>query len=224
MKDNAIVFLTCSRKESRYVYQRYDRNIECIAETNETCAFTRCVAIEYTSQILRLISNDTYRLSVETGETDDDILCIIFLDFKEFTVVHNSADHFVHVIRFSRAVGDNIVQRIFQTVDWVCAIYIRSFFKVVLRNIAQQFANQFETFFFCLGGEMSHTRFSGVNACATEVFLANVFTCNGLHHFRSCEEHIRSAFHHQREVGQSRRINSTTGTRTEDTGNLRNNT
>ena len=42
--------------------------------------------------------------------------------------------------------------------------------------------------------------------------------------FRSGEEHIRSAFHHQCEVGQSRRINSTTGTRTEDTGNLRNNT
>ena len=78
MKDNAIVFLTCSRKESRYVYQRYDRNIECIAETNETCTLTRCVTIEYTSQILRLISNDTYRLSVEAGETDDDILCIIF--------------------------------------------------------------------------------------------------------------------------------------------------
>ena len=99
MKDNAVVFLTCSRKESRYVYQRYDRNIECIAETNETCTLTRCVAVEHTSQILRLISNDTYRLSVETGETDDDILCIIFLDFKEFTVVHNSADHYVDEYR-----------------------------------------------------------------------------------------------------------------------------
>ena len=38
------------------------------------------------------------------------------------------------------------------------------------------------------------------------------------------QEGIRSTFHHQCEVCQCRRINSTAGTRTEDTGNLRNDT
>ena len=84
MKDNAIVFLACSRKESRYVYQRHDRDIESIAETNETCAFARCVAVEYTGKEFRLIGYNTYRLTVETGKTDNDILGIVFLDFQEF--------------------------------------------------------------------------------------------------------------------------------------------
>ena len=224
MKDNAIVFLACSRKESRYVYQRHDRDIESIAETNETCAFARCVAVEYTGKEFRLIGYNTYRLTVETGKTDNDILGIVFLDFQEFTVVHDSADNLVHIIRFVGAVGDNIVQRIFQTVDRICAIHVWSFFEVVLRNIAQKCADQCQTFFFCFGSEMSNTRFGRVNACSAEVFLAYVFTGYSFHYFRTCKEHIRSTFHHQCEVCQCRRINSTAGTRTEDTGNLRNDT
>ena len=70
---------------------------------------------------------------------------------------------------------------------------------------------------------MSYTRFGGVYACATQVFLADIFTCYGLYNFRTGEEHIGSAFHHQRKVGKGGRVNGTAGARTEDTGNLRNN-
>ena len=37
MQDNGIVFLSCSRQESRHIYQRNDRNVEGIAETDKTC-------------------------------------------------------------------------------------------------------------------------------------------------------------------------------------------
>ena len=59
VQDNAVVLLTCSGKEARYVYQRYDRNIESIAETNETRALAGCITVEYARQIFRLVGYDT---------------------------------------------------------------------------------------------------------------------------------------------------------------------
>ena len=49
----------------------------------------------------------------------------------------------------------------------------------------------------------------------------DVFARHCLHHFRTGEEHIRSALHHQREVRQGGRIDRTAGTGAEDTRNLR---
>ena len=70
---------------------------------------------------------------------------------------------------------------------------------------------------------MSYTGFGGVHTCAAQIFLTNIFTSHCLHNFRSGKEHIRSSFHHQRKVSQGRRIYGATGTRTKDSGNLRDN-
>ena len=58
-------------------------------------------------------------------------------------------------------------------------------------------------------------------ACAAQVFLRHVFARHRLHHFRTGEEHIRSALHHQREVRQGGRIDRTAGAGAEDARNLR---
>ena len=49
MKDDSIVLLTCTWQESWYVNERYDRNIEGIAETNEASCLTAGIHIEYAS-------------------------------------------------------------------------------------------------------------------------------------------------------------------------------
>ena len=157
MKDYCIVFLTCTWEEARYIYQCNQRNIEGVAETNETSTLTRSVTIQYTCQIFRLVGNDTYRLTIETGKTNDDVLCIILLNFKEFAIIYDSTNYFIHIVRLVRAVRNNFVQRVFQTVDWICTIQIRSFFQIVLWNVAQQLADKCQTFFFCLSGKVSNT-------------------------------------------------------------------
>ena len=58
--DDCIVFLTCTWEEARYVYQCNQRNVEGVAETNEAGTLTRCVAVQYTCQELRLVGYDTY--------------------------------------------------------------------------------------------------------------------------------------------------------------------
>ena len=40
---------------------------------------------------------DTYGLTVETCETDNDVLCIVLLDFEEFAAVYDRTDYFVHI-------------------------------------------------------------------------------------------------------------------------------
>ena len=90
MLNNCIVLLTCTRKESRNVNKRHDRNIESIAETNETCCLTACIYVEYTSISCRLISYDTNALTIETCKADDDVLGELRLNLEELAIVGNS--------------------------------------------------------------------------------------------------------------------------------------
>ena len=112
MQDHTIVFLSGSRQETRYIDQTYNRNIECIAETHETSSLAGSITVENTGQIFRLVSDNTDRLSIEAGKTDDDIFSIISLYFQKFTIIDNSTDYFVHVVRTIRAIGNNFVERI----------------------------------------------------------------------------------------------------------------
>ena len=137
MEDYTVVFLTGSGEESWYVDQCYQRNVECVAEAYEACAFTRSVAVEHAGEIFGLVGYDTYRLSVHARETYYDVLGVVALDFEEFSVVDDRADHFVHVVRLVGAVGNDVVERIFQTVDRVGAFNQRWLFEVVLGNGAE---------------------------------------------------------------------------------------
>ena len=55
-----------------------------------------------------------------------------------------------------------------------------------------------------------------------EVFLAYVFTGNGLHNLRAGEEHVRDSLGHDGEVCEGGRVYSTAGAGTEDGRNLGN--
>ena len=137
VNNNTAVFLTCTRQEARNIHQSYDRNIERIAETNETCCLTRCIDIQYPGKIFRLICDNTYRLSVKTSKTGNDIGSVQFLRFKELSVVNDGIDHFQYIIRFIRIIRNDFVQRVFQTVDSICANSQRSIFQIILRQETQ---------------------------------------------------------------------------------------
>ena len=153
-------------------------------------------------------------MSVHTGKTDNKIFRIVFLYFQEFSVIDDGADHFVHIVRFVRAVGDDLVQQVVHTVDGVGTVHQWSFFQVVLRNKAEKLANNRQTFFTGFGSEVSYTGLAGMYACTTQIFLRHVFTRYCFHNSRSGEEHVRCTFRHQREVRQGGRVNRT---RTENT-------
>ena len=67
---------------------------------------------------------------------------------------------------------------------------------------------------------MGYTGLCHVHAYSAKLFFSDFFLCHASHHIRSCNKHIAGVFHHQNKIGQCRRINSTTGTRSHDRANL----
>ena len=187
-------------------------------------AALREALLSSTGQVFGLVGYDTYRLSVEAGETDDDVLGVIALDFEELAIVDDGTNYLIHVIRTVGAIGDNLVERVFETVDGVVAGNEGSLFEVVLRDIADELANNSQCLFAVFGSKVSYTRFNRVNFGTTEGLLCYILARYGFHYLRAGEEHVGDTFGHDREVGQGRRIYGTTGAGTEDSRNLGNHT
>ncbi len=220
MEDDTIVFLACAGEEARNVDERYQRDVERVAETYKACSLARSVAVEHTGKEFGLVGNDADRLAVETGETDDDILGKITLDFQELAIVDDCSDHIVHIVGTCGAVRHDFVERILNTVDGVVAFNHGRILKIVLGDVAHKLAHNLDCILAIFGREMSHTALLRMNGGTTEVFLAYIFAGNGLHNLRAGEEHVAYAFGHNGEVGQGRGIDGTAGTRAEDCGNL----
>ena len=91
MEDDSVVLLTCTWQESWYVNERYDRNIEGIAETNEASCLAASVYIEYTCVSCWLVGYDTNALTIEAGETSDDVLGELRLNLEELSVIGYSS-------------------------------------------------------------------------------------------------------------------------------------
>ena len=82
MEDYAVVLLACTGKEAGYVNKGHQRNVECVAEAYEAGTLARCVAVEHAGEEFGLVCHDTYGLSVEAGETYDDVLGVVALYFE----------------------------------------------------------------------------------------------------------------------------------------------
>ena len=216
MENDTVVFLTRSGEESGDIDESYKWNIEGVAETDETGTLARCVAVKNAGKELGLVGDDADCLDVETGETDDEVLRIVTLYFEEFAVVDYSADYFIHVIGTCSRVRDDFVERIFESVDRVVTFNQRGFFKVVLRYVAEEFADDAQTVFTVFCSEMSHAALRRMNLSAAKCVLRHILAGNGLDNLRTGQEHIGYAFGHDGEVGQGGRIYRAAGTRTED--------
>ena len=190
VQDNSVVLLTCTRQESWNVNQRYDRNIEGVAETNETCTLTAGVNVEHTCVASRLVGYDTYALTVEASETYDDVLSELRLYLEELAIIGNSSDNLVHIVCLVGVLRDNLVQSVLHTVDRIGARLRRSCLHVVRWDVAQQSLNHLQTLFLGLSCEVGYTRLGSVNRCTTQVLLVDILAGNGLYNLWTCEEHV----------------------------------
>ncbi len=222
MDDDAAVFLLRTGEEARHIDERHDRNVEGVAETDETGTLARGVDVKHTGQVFRLVGHDTDGRAAEAGKAHDEVLRIVLVDFEELAVVHDGADDFVHVVRGVRAVGDDLVEGVLFTVDRVFGRDIRGLFHVVLREIAHQLTDGGDGVFLGSGLELGHAALGSVDGSTAEFLLRHVLAEHLLDDGRTGQEHIRGTFRHDDEVGQSGGVNRTAGARAEDCGDLRN--
>ena len=216
MEDYCVVLLSGSGEEARHINECYQWNVECVAEAYEACGLARSVAIEHTGKILRLVGNDTYRLAIEAGKAHDDVLGIVGRNLEELAIIDDCTDNVIHVVSLVGSLGNDFVERILKTVDRVGALYEWSLLEVVLRNVAEELADNLDSLFTVFGSKVSNARLGSVDFGTAESLLSYVFAGHGLYHLRTGEEHIGNSLSHDSEVGEGRRVNCTAGTRTED--------
>ena len=122
MEDDSVVLLACAWEESWYIDERDDRNVERVAETNEAGTLAAGVNVEHTGIYRWLVGHDTYALTVEAGEADDDVACELWLYLEELAIVNNASNHLVHVVSLVAVVRDDLVESVLKTVDRVVAL------------------------------------------------------------------------------------------------------
>ena len=217
------IFLLFAGQEAWYVDDVKNRNVEAVAETNETSCFIRCVVVKAACHECRLVSNDTNSLSVHTSEAGDDVLCEFLSYIVVFAVIYNGFNNIVHVIRSIGAFRHNGVESRIGSCGIITGFNDRSIFHVVGRQEGEQVTNLFNAVFVVFSCELSYTGSTVVGHCAAECFSCNLFTCYGFNNSRAGQEHLGCFLNHVNEVGQSRGVYSAACRWSHDCGNLRNN-
>ena len=168
-----------------------------------------------------MVRNDADGSSVETGKTDDQVRGKLLVDFQEPAVVDNLGDDLLHVVRFVRTVGDDPVEKRRCAPGGIGGVDRRRIVHVVGGEIAEERLDGLQALGLSLAGEMSDAASRGVRSCAAELFGGDLLVGHRFHDAGSRHEHAAGLSDHQGEVGDGRRIDGTSRTRTEDGGDLR---
>ncbi|MNX87926.1 hypothetical protein D3C86_1198780 [compost metagenome] len=141
--------------------------------------------------------------------------------FHERIRIGQLFNHLFHIIRLVCIFRDNGFQFLPDFITRFVRID-RCILFTVLRHIAQQFFQIIDTLDFICAGKVCHTRFLSMRHRTTQFFAGYIFMRYGFYHVWSGYEHIRRMLYHQDEIGNSRRIYRTAGTRPHDRRQLRN--
>ncbi len=137
------MFLPHAGEEAGHIDERHQRDVERVAETNESRPLGRCVDIEGSRERRRLIPDDADRVSIESCEPDDQIRSEVLVHLIELPVVDDRLDDADHVVRLVWRVRNDGGEQLVLAVGSVERREERSDFHVVLRQEREQVADLF---------------------------------------------------------------------------------
>src|SRR5207245_4396072 len=109
MPNYPVVFLIYSRQEPGNIHQGQDRDVERIAESDEACRLDGGIDVQGSSVNFGLVCNDPNRVSVESGESDDDILSPDSLYLEQFDSLDDPGYDILDIVRLVRVVMQDTV-------------------------------------------------------------------------------------------------------------------
>ena len=115
--DDPAEFLLGARQEAGDILESNQRNIESVAKTNEAGTFDGSVDIEDACENSWLIADDADRPSVKPRKAHNEVLCVVFVDFEEKSVVNDGMDSVLDVVRLLRIGRNESVER-FVAASW----------------------------------------------------------------------------------------------------------
>src|SRR6185295_3362264 len=96
--NDSSVFLLDARQKPGHVFEGDQRDVETVTEPHKSRGLDRSVYVEHTRKVRRLIRDNSHRSSIEPRESDDDVLCIVLVNFKQICVVDNRVDYVADVV------------------------------------------------------------------------------------------------------------------------------
>src|SRR5207245_2162506 len=110
MPNYPVVLLIYPRQEPRHIHQSEDWDVESITEPDETCSLDGGINVKGPSVNLGLVRNDPNRITVESSESDDDILGPERLYLEQFASINDPGYDIPDVVRLVRVVRQDIVE------------------------------------------------------------------------------------------------------------------
>ena len=136
--DDGAVFLLGAGQEARDVHEGDQRDVERVAEAHEAGALAGGVDVEHAGEHAGLVGHDAHAAAAHVGEADDDVLREVLVDLEELAVIHDAADHAVHVVGLVGAVGDDVVEGVVHAADRVLRRTLGRGLEIVLREVGEE--------------------------------------------------------------------------------------
>src|SRR6266571_3433619 len=110
MSNYPVVLLLNPWQEPRNIHQSQDRYVESITKPDEAFSLDGGINVKGPGVNLGLVRNDSNRVSVESGESDDDVLGPERLYLKQFASVNDPGNDIPDVVCLVRVVRQDIVE------------------------------------------------------------------------------------------------------------------
>src|SRR5712691_925080 len=149
MPNYPVVLLIYARQEPRNIHQSQDRDVESITEPDEACSLDGGIDVKGSGVNLGLVRNDPNRVSVEPGESDDDILRPERLYLEQFASIDDPSNDIPNIVRLVRVVREDIVELTLVPEGWF-GLCSRRVFGVVGWDEAQEFPDLLQSFLLVL--------------------------------------------------------------------------
>ncbi len=220
MLDDATMLLGDAGQEAGHILEGDERDVERVAEPHEAGTFERAVDMKHAGQDCRLVRYDSHRVSAQVREPDHDVLGVIRMNLVEAALIDHARDHLVHVVRLVRAVGHDGEQLLLHAIGRIIAGAARRSLHVVLGDVVEQVADLLEAGRLGVADEMRHPRGTGMNLRAAQTLEVDLLVRHRLHHLRPSHEHVGGPVDHIDEVGDRRRVDGATRTRSQNRADL----
>ena len=161
-------------------------------------------------------------MSAQVRKADDNVAGKIAMDLVELSIIDDTLDHFVHVVRAHGLIRYQVEQLFIGAVEGIFRGPLGRIFLVVLRDEREQPADGLEAFQLAVAGELRHAGRGCVHVRAAQPFHVDGLVRDRLHHIRAGHEHVADAAHHVHEVRDGRRVHGATRAGTENGADLGN--
>ena len=212
MTNDAAVLLIDAWHEAGDILDGDDRDVEAVAETNETCALLRGIDIQSASEDLRLIGQEADGATCHAAEADDEVLGEVWSDLEEILMVADRLDDVLDVVWDVRIGWHYALELVTLAGQLVGGGVDRGILHVVAWEEADELTDGHEALLVRVAHKLADTRLGAVDIGTAEGLLVALLLGDLLHYVRTGDEHLCLLAHHEDEVGQGWRIAAATGT------------